>query len=233
MSDDKTSLQEVVSNYLRENPDFLNENPDVLESLQLNHGSGVAVSLIERQVEQLRSSNEDLGNRLNGLVRVAAENEKLISRLHRLTLELMPIASRSEFFTHLGNSLLNDFNADILQICLSDEQAAGEAGEDVIYLDLDQDEAEPFTPLLEKDEIICGRLNEKKLDFLFGSKARWVRSTALVPLGEQGSLGMMAIGSSDENRFYPGMGTLFLALLADVIAARLSLDQPEEQRRSA
>jgi uncharacterized protein YigA (DUF484 family) len=44
---------------------------------------------------------------------------------------------------------------------------------------------------------------------------------------------MMAIGSSDQNRFYPGMGTLFLDLLADVIAAKLSLDQPEEQRRSA
>ena len=102
MSDDKTSLKEVVSNYLRENPGFLEENPDVLESLQINHSSGTAVSLIERQVEQLRASNEDLNNRLNGLVRVAAENEQLISRLHRLTLELMPIESRSDFFTQLG-----------------------------------------------------------------------------------------------------------------------------------
>lgn len=233
MSDDKTSLREVVSNYLRENPGFLEENPDVLESLQLNHGSGVAVSLIERQVDQLRTSNEDLNNRLNNLVRVAAENEKLISRLHRLTLKLMPIDSRGEFFTQLGNSLLNDFNADLLQICLTDELAADEAGEDVIHLNVEQADAETFAPMLEKDEIVCGRLNETKLDFLFGSKARWVRSTALVPLGEQGALGMMAIGSSDENRFYPGMGTLFLELLADVVAARLSQDQPEEQRRSA
>ncbi len=75
MSDDKTSLKEVVSNYLRENPDFLEENPDVLEALQVNHSSGTAVSLIERQVEQLRASNEDLNNRLGNLVRVAAENE--------------------------------------------------------------------------------------------------------------------------------------------------------------
>ncbi len=43
----------------------------------------------------------------------------------------------------------------------------------------------------------------------------------------------MAIGSSDENRFYPGMGTLFLELLADVVAARLCMDLPEEQLRSA
>ena len=233
MSDDKTSLKEVVSNYLRENPGFLEENPDVLESLQINHSSGTAVSLIERQVEQLRASNEDLNNRLNGLVRVAAENEQLISRLHRLTLDLMPVDSRSEFFTQLGNSLLNDFNADILQICLTDEQAAAEAGDDVMHFDIEQAGADSFAAVLEKGEVVCGRLNEAKLEYLFDSKARWVRSTALIPLGENGALGIMAIGSSDENRFYPGMGTLFLELLADVVAARLVMDRPEEQLRSA
>ena len=233
MSDDKTSLKEVVSNYLRENPGFLEENPDVLESLQINHSSGTAVSLIERQVEQLRASNEDLNNRLNGLVRVAADTDPLSSRLHRLTLDLMPVDSRSEFFTQLGNSLLNDFNADILQICLTDEQDAAEAGDDVIYFDIEQAGADSFAAVLEKGEVVCGRLNEAKLEYLFDSKARWVRSTALIPLGEKGALGMMAIGSSDENRFYPGMGTLFLELLADVVAARLVMDRPEEQLRSA
>ena len=92
---------------------------------------------------------------------------------------------------------------------------------------------EQFIPLLEKDETICGRFKEAKLEYLFGSKSRWVQSTALVPLGAKGSLGMMAIGSSDQNRFYPGMGTLFLDLLADTITARLTLEQPEEQRLSA
>ena len=62
---------------------------------------------------------------------VASENEQLMSRLHQLTVDLLSIDSRKEFFTHLGNSLLNDFNADILQICLFDEAIATEAGEDV------------------------------------------------------------------------------------------------------
>jgi len=233
MSDDKTSLKEVVANYLRENPGFLEDHPDVLEAIEVNHPTGAAVSLIERQVEQLRASNEELNNRLNQLIRVAAENEQLISRLHALTLELMPITSQSAFFTHLGNSLLNDFNTDILQICLADEQAAAKAGEDVIFLDAEDPDVQSFRPLLEKGETTCGRFSESKLEFLYGTKARWVGSTALVPLGERGSLGMMAIGSADENRFYPGMGTLFLELLADVIAANLSRNQPEEQRRSA
>ena len=233
MSDDKTSLKEVVANYLVENPDFLQEYPHVLESLEINHKAGTAVSLIERQVEQLRASNEALSKQLNELVQVAAENEKLISRLHGLTLELLPIESRTEFFTRLGNALLNDFNADILQICLLDTRIADEAGEDVIGVQADDPRLESFQPLLEKGEATCGRLNETKMEFLFGSKARWVQSTALVPIGENGSLGMMAIGSSDQHRFYPGMGTLVLDLLATVIAANLRADEPEEQRRSA
>lgn len=234
MSDDKTSLKEVVASYLRKNPDFLSDYPDVLETLEVNHSTGgAAVSLIERQVEQLRASNEDLGRQLNRLVLVARENEDLMTRLHHLTLELMQIDSRKAFFTHLGNALLNDFNADILQICLVDSDIAEEAGEDVIGIQPDDPNLEQFQPLMEKGKTLCGRLSERKMDFLFGSKARWVQSTALIPLGEKGSLGMMAIGSSDQARFFPGMGTLFLDLLANVIATNLQQDAPQEQRRTA
>ena len=43
----------------------------------------------------------------------------------------------------------------------------------------------------------------------------------------------MVIGSSDPARFFPGMGTLFLDLLADVISVSLSAREPEAKRRSA
>jgi uncharacterized protein YigA (DUF484 family) len=145
----------------------------------------------------------------------------------------MLINSRKEFFTHLGNSLLNDFNADILQICLFDQDIAREAGEDVKHLRAEDPEMETFQVHLDKDQSVCGRLGESKLEFLFGTKARWVQSTALVPLGEKGEHGMMAIGSSDDARFYPGMGTLFLDLLANVISSSLANGEELEQRRSA
>ena len=57
-----------------------------------------------------------------------------------------------------------------------------------------------------------------------------MQSTALVPLGDDG---LMAIGSSDPARFYPGMGTLFLDLLASVVISRLSLTEPQDRRRTA
>ena len=47
---------EQIAEYLILNPDFFDENPEVLNSLKIVHDSGAAVSLIEKQVEYLRSN---------------------------------------------------------------------------------------------------------------------------------------------------------------------------------
>ena len=233
MSDNTSSLKDVVAKYLRRHPTFLNDYPDILEILQLHHHSGVASSLIERQVNQLRKKNVELTRQLNRLMHVASENEQLMSRLHQLTLELMSIGDSTAFFQHLGRSLLEDFKADILRICLFDGNLAAVAGGDVRWVDRKDENLKQFQFQLESEHTVCGRLSESKLNFLFESKARWVRSTALVPLGPKGADGMMAIGSSDPARFYPGMGTLFLDLLADVISSSLANVKPEAQRLTA
>jgi uncharacterized protein YigA (DUF484 family) len=233
MSEPKLSLNDVVAKYLRRNPAFLSEYPDVLEALQLSHPSGAATSLIERQVSQLRHRNLELTRQLSRLVNVASENEQLMSRLHRLTLELMTTSDPGEFFRKLGSSLVDDFKADILRICLFNPKIASLAGDEVRWVDRQDEGLQQFQSHLEKSNTVCGRLGQGKLNFLFDSKARWVQSTALVPLGKNGSDGMMAIGSSDPARFYPGMGTLFLDLLADVISSSLSIASPEEERLSA
>jgi uncharacterized protein len=44
----------------------------------------------------------------------------------------------------------------------------------------------------------------------------------LVPLGEKGSIGLLALGSVDRDRFHPGMSTEFLARMADLIADALT-----------
>jgi uncharacterized protein YigA (DUF484 family) len=233
MSDNKLSLQDVVANYLRRHPGFLSEFPDVLEALQLNHASGTASSLIERQVSQLRKKNRELSQQLSRMMQVASDNEQLMSRLHHLTLELTAIHDHDAFFQHLGRSLLDDFKADVLRIFLFDRKLSGLANGEVHTVDRNDERLQQFHVHLEKNQTVCGRFGESKLNFLFDAKARWVQSTALVPLGEKGADGIMAIGSSDPARFYPGMGTLFLDLLADVISSSLGQARPEAQRRSA
>ncbi|MDZ4730184.1 MAG: DUF484 family protein [Xanthomonadales bacterium] len=233
VSENKSSLSDVVAAFLRKNPDFLKDYPDVLDVLNLPHASGAASSLIERQVRHLRSQNFELSRQLNRLVHVASENEQLMSRLHQLTLELLSIAQPAEFFQHLTHSLKQDFKADSVKVFLFDPDLAAMAGQQAQWLDRNDEPAKLFHNQLSQDHTTCGRMNESKLSILFDATAQWVKSTALVPIGQGGQDGMLAIGSSDPGRFYPGMGTLFLDLLADVIASSLANVEPEEQRRSA
>jgi uncharacterized protein YigA (DUF484 family) len=76
-----------------------------------------------------------------------------------------------------------------------------------------------FTEFLKRGEPLCGRLQQDKLDALFGDRAGEVQSAVLLSIG---NVGMLAIGSLDPNRFHPGMGTVFLRLIAEAMAVAVS-----------
>ncbi len=230
MNDSSPLNAETVAQYLLDHPDFILANPDVLTRLHLPHESGGAVSLIERQVDQLRERNDQQKSQLNQLVRVARDNEVLMTRLHDLTLELMTMGELGAFFDKIAEVMLEELDADVLNITLYERKVKVAENTPVFTVARDDATLEPIAELLEKAESRCGRLNREKLDTLFGSGAQWVQSSALVPIDD---LGFLAIGSSDPARFYPGMGTLFLDMLAKVIQTRLLIEIPQPQRLTA
>jgi len=61
-------------------------------------------------------------------------------------------------------------------------------------------------------------VRDSQRELLFGTEANDIGSVALVPLGEKGSLGLLALGSTDRDRFHPGMSTEFLGRLAELIS---------------
>ena len=230
MSDNNRTIEDIVSRYLRQNPDFLEREPSILKHLELSHASGPAISLIEKQVQYLRGQNETLEQRLHKLMQVASDNEKLMYRLHHLTLELMAMGDLPSFFDRLSEALLEEFKADILNITLFNLKVKAGPKTPMFHIQRDDPEMQQFHGHLEKGVSVCGRLNRNKRDYLFGNRAQWVESTVLVPMGNDG---MLAIGSSDPARFYPGMGTLFLDLLAQVVISRLQLEVPQKRRKTA
>ncbi len=229
---DNTTEQQVCQ-FLEAHPDFLSQHPGLLEKLQLQHSSGTATSLIEHQVKQLRQKNRELTRRLRQLVQIASENEKLMSQLHQLTLQLIPIADLSTFFEQLVGDLRREFNAECVSVHLFSELPDLKAGLPVRSVDQDEPELKQFSIFLDNQRTTCGRLNRSKLDFLFGPEAEKIQSSAMVPLGKAVEYGILAIGSSDPARFFPGMGTLFLDLLGDVISHRLSVSELEPRRLTA
>ena len=76
----------------------------------------------------------------------------------------------------------------------------------------------PFRDCLREGEPICGRLHPDKTALLYGARADDVQSSALLVLP---GVGLVAVGSRDPNRFFPGMGTLFLRMMGESLVVAL------------
>ena len=57
--------EQLVRNYLSQNPDFFQQNPDIFEAINISHDSGKAISLVERQVSLIRKQNKELIHKLS------------------------------------------------------------------------------------------------------------------------------------------------------------------------
>src|SRR5690606_19642069 len=77
MSEQKPTSADQVAAFLRQHPDYFQQRPELLELLRLPDARGQAVSLLERQAAILRERNQELRERLNGLLDVARENDRL------------------------------------------------------------------------------------------------------------------------------------------------------------
>jgi hypothetical protein len=208
-----------VAAFLRRNPRFLNEFPDLALGLVVPREEGRATSLASYQLDVLRDKNRELNKRLQELFHVAQENERLTVRTHQLTLALMRARNAADTLIAMVASLTEDFQGDIVRVVLHDPVEGLESAEWLQVLPRDAAMLAPFAEFFRNDEPLCGRLQQDKLDVLFEARVYEVQSCALLPLANRG---LVAIGSRDPNRFYPGMGTLFLRLMGDTLVAALS-----------
>lgn len=204
-----------VASYLRRHPEFLKEFPDLALALQMPREHGSASSLASYQLEVLRDKNRELSRRLQDLVDIAHENESLMVRVHTLTLGLMRATGLAETLTHIVASLTEDFHTDLVRIVLFQGDDELPVSEWLVLETGGRDALPAFTEFFKRNEPLCGRLQQDKLDTLFGARAAEAHSTVLLPIG---NVGLLAIGSHDTNRFHPGMGTVFLKLIAEAIA---------------
>ena len=208
-----------VASYLRRHPEFLKDFPDIALALQVPRDQGASTSLASYQLEVLRDKNRDMDRRLRELIEIAAENEQLMVRVHSLTVGLMRERTLADSVRRVAAGLTEDFHTDLVRLVLFRADAELPAA-DWLVAQADGAKAMPaFAEFMQRNEPLCGRLQPEKLDALFGDKAVEVRSAVLVPID---GVGMLAIGSHDANRFHPGMGTVFLKLIAEATAAAVA-----------
>ncbi|HET6631386.1 MAG TPA: DUF484 family protein [Rhodanobacteraceae bacterium] len=207
-----------VAAYLRRHPAFLKDFPDLAMHLQVPREQGPAASLAGYQLETLRASNAAQTRRLAELVEIAGENEQLMVQVHSLNLTLMRASTLEQTVRSVVGGLTEDFGTDLVRLVLFARHESLPHAEWLVQRDGGAAAWPEFTDFLKRHEPLCGRLSADKLIALFGDSAADVRSVALMRLGHSG---MLAIGSLEANRFHPGIGTIFLKLIAEAVTAAL------------
>lgn len=216
-----------VVDYLLSHPEFFEAHAELLGKLKIPHPTGSAVSLIERQVEVLRQQHRQLERKLVDLIEVARANDTLIERIHRLALALLEGPGLPERLYALQEQLRERFGADEVSVFLLHAAPKGADAGPARWLTPDDASLEPFRETLKSGKPHVGRLRPPQLEFLFGEQAERIASAALVPLGDKGSLGLLAVGSHDMERFSPTLGTAFLTRISELVSAALHPLMPQ------
>ncbi|HEY1139203.1 MAG TPA: DUF484 family protein [Lysobacter sp.] len=216
-SQEKLGAHEVAA-FLRRHPRFLQQFPDLAVSLVVPREEGSAASLASYQLEVLRDKNRELSRRLQDLFANAQENERLSVRTHQLTLALMRQKTPADTLRAMAATLAEDFNGDLVRLVVFHPVDGLDDTEWLQVIAQDDARLQPFRDCLADGEPLCGRLQPEKHALLYGMRAEEVQSTALLPLP---GVGLIAVGSRDTNRFFPGMGTLFLRMMGESLATAL------------
>lgn len=211
-----------VANFLHNNPDFFIDHAELLAEMNFSNTHGAsAVSLVERQVGLLRDKVKLLEGKLGELIGFGEENDIIAEKVHSLAIDLQGAADLSRVVGALYTHMNRSFAVPCIAVRLWGI-ASGDAAT-----------AEEFQPVSDTIKHVassiqqpyCGPADSQEAVVWFGARETPIRSLAQIPLREQGfggaCFGMLVLASEDAHRFYPDMGTLYLARIGDLAAAAL------------
>ncbi|NMG30240.1 DUF484 family protein [Aromatoleum evansii] len=206
-----------VARYLKEHPDFLAEHGELFTQLTVPHPhGGQAISLAERQLHALRDKIRLLEGKLSELIRFGEENDEIGEKVHRLTLALLEAEDYETLRHALFENLRDDFSVPSIALRIWNSVLTRE-GEDFAAVS----EAMRFFAGDMRHPYCGAPVNLEVLEW-FGADSAHVRSVALIPLRRDAqTFGLLALGSQENERFYPEMGTLYVSRIGDIVASAL------------
>ena len=209
---------EQVAEFLRQNPGFFENHVDILVNLQIPHPhGGRAVSIGERQLVAVREKAKLLEDKLHELIQFGEENDAAGEKIHRLACRLVEAPSL-------------DATLDTLYLDLLDHFAVPHVAVRLWNVAEENPETKEFAPVaLEMRQFVeqmtvpyCGHHAVYESQSWFGEAAPHLKAFALMPLARDGlAFGVVAVASEDPKRFYPEMGTLYLARIGELMSHAL------------
>jgi uncharacterized protein len=213
-----TFNDEEIARYLRDNPGFFEQYGALLADIQVPHPhSGDAIPITERQIVALREKNRMLQEKLSELIRLGEENGVLIEKMHRLAVALLVSRRLDALLNTFEFHLREDFAVPHLGLRVWNVPGG--------YTILPQFARTSGDMHQLADSLIdpyCGHHVVDEIKSWFGEEAIRFRSFALVALrAKRSTIGLLVLASEDPQRFYAGMGTVYLTQLGELLSAGL------------
>jgi uncharacterized protein YigA (DUF484 family) len=209
---------EQVAEFLRQNPGFFENHVDILMNLQIPHPhGGRAVSIGERQLVAVREKSKLLEDKLHELIQFGDENDALGRKIHDLACRLIGAPSLDATLDTLYLELLDHFDVPHVAIRL---WSLAEENPETREFSAVEAEMRQFVEQMAAP--YCGHHAVYESQAWFGEAAPHLKAFALVPLRHDGlTFGVVGLASEDPQRFYPEMGTLYLARIGDLMSHAL------------
>ena len=210
---------EEVAKYLQDNPQFFEEHADLISRVVIPHPhSGRTISITERQMLSLRDKNKQLEGKMNELLQFGEENDTISEKMHRLGVAMIAAATFQSVLHTLNFHLRDDFAVPHVALRLWDRPETVEELPE--FADVSE-ELQVFAETLTQP--YCGSTSGFETSSWFGDASKHIRSQALIAMRNGGgTIGMIALGSEEAQRFYAGMGTLYLERLGEMASAALA-----------
>ena len=210
---------EDVAEYLKTNPGFFEQYADLLAQIYVPHPhGGRAVSLAERQMLTLREKNRETESKLGELIAFGEENDAISEKVHRLAVGLIAVETFPAVIHLLRFHLRDDFSVPHVALRLWKKPAGVDELPEFAVV---APELQVFAETLAHP--YCGSTSGFGTAAWFGEQAAHIRSQALIALCEGGTtIGMLALGSEDAQRFYGEMGILYLERMGEMLSAALT-----------
>ncbi|HUG57982.1 MAG TPA: DUF484 family protein [Candidimonas sp.] len=205
-----------IAHFLKDHPSFFQEHAELFSNLRVPHPNETrAISLGERQILTLRARTKDLEWKLSGLVHNANGNEKISQTLTQWCCRMLAEDDAMQIPAHIVRSLgdLFDLPTIALRVWNLSRLDDSEFTQDVT------DSIRTYARDLTKP--YCGPLNGQEAAEWLGTPPASLAIIALRPTGQTEPIGLLVLGSDDNDRFTSDMGTAFLDTINELASASL------------
>jgi uncharacterized protein len=210
---------EEIANYLKSHPEFFELYAEMISEINIPHPhGGRTIPISERQILSLREKGKQLESKLREVIQFGEENDVVGQKIHALSLALLRARDAEAVMQAARKHLHEDFA--VPQVAL--RMWRGASGDAAV-----SEATRTFAAAL--TEPSCGTAPTADTAALFEPGAPAQGSYAYVPLRDPADgaiFGLLALASEDSQRYYQGMGTLYLTRLGELIGCALAAHLP-------